>query len=139
MKKTSTSLLLLAALALLPGCSEGDVKASELIESGKKAVQDLNLDELGVDGMVAKVGDLGDSLKSKLEGIQDKAGAIDVAETMGPVVEQLNKLKKALGDKMPTIEGLNGVVTNLKDKFSGDESVMKVLQPLLDKLKNLMA
>ena len=131
-----------ATLLLLPlaftGCSEGDVSAKELIESGKQALEDIDLSKLSVDGMKEKVGELGGMLTSKLESIKDEASAVDVKKAVEPVVDQLSKLKGALGDNMPSMDQLGGIVDSLKSKFGGDEGIMSVLQPLIEKLQNLM-
>ena len=142
MKQRTTTSILLALLALTgASCGDGEVKAGDVIDSGKNALeglQDLDLDSLGVDGMKDKVGELTASLGDKLKGIQDEAGALDASKALGPVVDQLSKLKGALGDKMPAMDELGATISSLKEKFSGDAGVMAALQPLLDKLQSLL-
>ena len=140
MKAIKATPFLLALVPFIASC-DGDVKASDILDSGKEALsnlEDLDLSKLSVDDMKEKVGELTSSLGSKLEGIKDEAGAIDVAKSLGPVVDQLNNLKGVLGDNMPTMDQLGGIVDSLKSKFSGDEGIMKALQPLLEKLQSLL-
>lgn len=138
MKAIKATPFLLALLAFTAGC-DGDVKASDIMDSSKAALEDLDLGSLSVDGMKDKVGELAGMLGSKLEGIKDEAGAIDVTKAVEPVVDQLSKLKGALGDNMPSMDQLKGVIDGLKTKFGGDDSIMKVLQPLIEKLQSLLS
>ena len=77
-------------------------------------------------------------LTENFSSVKDLASAEKLKEMAGPVLENLGKVKGMLGDKMPSMESLGGAVETLKSKFSGDASIMKVLQPIIDKVKGLM-
>lgn len=140
MKATLLTPLFLTLLPFLASC-DGDVKASDVVASGKDAlgkIEDLDVSKLSVDGMKAKVGELTAALSKSFETIKDEASAIDVEKSVEPMIDSLRTLKDSLGAQMPSMDSLKATVDQLKMKFAGNESVMKVLQPLLDKLQQLL-
>ncbi len=129
--------LLLAPSAFLflfaAGCGESDVKA------GEEPPQSLDLSKLSVEGMQEKVDELTESLTAKLAEIQDRASAVKVSDAADPLVDQLARLKEALGAaSMPALDSLQAKVEELERKFSSDPQVMEALKPLLERLRALL-
>jgi len=140
MKVRKATPFLLVLFAFTSGC--GDVvDAKDVLDSGKQALgnlDDMDLGSLSLDDMKDKVGSLADTLGSKLAGIKDEAGAIDASKAVGPLLDQLTKLKGSLGDSMPGLDQLGGIVRDLETRFGGDAGIMKVLKPILDKVQGLL-
>jgi hypothetical protein len=144
MKRLSFSIAALSALLLVSACSKEEVQA-KMDEAANKAggalesLKDIDLGSLSPDALKEKANSLTDSLATQLGEIKDKASAMDVKKAAEPVVDMLSKMKGMLGENMPDLSSLNGVVDDLKAKFNSDEGVMGVLKPLLDKLQSLVS
>lgn len=138
MKALKATPLLLALLPFVTSC-DGDVKASDVVAGGKEALGKVEeLSKMSVDDMKKMAGDLVADLSKSFDKVKDQASAVDVKKTVEPLVDKLSTLKKTLGDKMPSLDSLQGTIDQLKTKFGGDGEIMKVLQPLLDKLQQLL-
>ena len=143
MKRFSLTTAALSALLLVSACSKEEVQAkmdeaADKAGSALESVKDLDLGSLSPDALKEKAAEYTESLGSKLGEIKDKASAMDVSKAAEPVVDMLSKAKDILGENMPDLSSLTGVVDDLKSKFGGDEGVMSVLKPLLDKLQSLL-
>lgn len=138
MKALKATPLLLALLPFVTSC-DGDVKASDMVASGKEALGKVeDLSKMGVEDMKKMANDLAGDLSTSFAKIKDQASAVDVKKTVEPLLDKLTTLKKTLGDKMPSLDSLQGTIDQLKTKFGDDGEIMKVLQPLLDKLQQLL-
>lgn len=138
MKALKATPLLLALLPFVTSC-DGDVKASDMVASGKEALGKVeDLSKMGVEDMKKMANDLAGDLSTSFAKIKDQASAVDVKKTVEPLLDKLTTLKKTLGDKMPSLDSLQGTIDQLKTKFGNDGEIMKVLQPLLDKLQQLL-
>jgi hypothetical protein len=135
MKVTKLSVICLLLLPFGAGC-DGDVKAGK---EGGVGIEGLDVEKLGVDGMKQKVSEIASSLTSKLQGIQDEAGAIDFKKTAEPMLQQLDTLKTSLGASLPDLSDLRKAADAVETKFKGNDAVMKVLQPVLDQVRKLTA
>ena len=128
----------LGLVSFLASCGD-DVKARDVVDSGKEALSQLgDLSKLSVDEMKKKTTELVGMLEAKFEQIKDEASAIDVRKAAEPMIQGLSSLKTTLGDKMPSLADLESALDRLETKFQGNESVMKVLRPLLDKARALL-
>ncbi|MFT5288373.1 MAG: hypothetical protein ACI8QS_001991 [Planctomycetota bacterium] len=142
--KSITSLLLVPALFLTPACS-GDVDASDIkdgvMEAGSNVLEsigDIDLSSLNLDQVKEKFSGATASMTEGLSGIKDLATAQNFADTFGPLMEKMGAMKDLLGDKMPDMSSLGGMVSGLTEKFSGDDSIMAVLKPILEKVTALV-
>ncbi|MEM7311422.1 MAG: hypothetical protein AAF682_32455 [Planctomycetota bacterium] len=132
--------VLLASLCILPltACGEGGVEASELMEKGQEALGELDLSALSPEAMTEKAGELLGGVTSKFDEIKDVASAENVKSELEPMLGQIAKLKDVLGDKMPNLDSLKTAADDLMSKFGGDTEIMKVLQPVIDKIKTML-
>lgn len=134
--------LALSALVALSACSREEVEAKmdQAHAQASAALEDLeNLDlsALSPEALQAKAGQVGEYLSDKLEEIDDQASAERVKTTIQPYVDKLVQMKDAIGERMPDMSSLSDTVDDLKARFADNESVMSVLQPLIDKLQAL--
>lgn len=121
------SLSLLAATAFLPACD----KVEDAKAAGNSAMEAVG--NLDADGMKTMVGDL----STKLGDIKDLASAEKITEQIGPMLEKLSKGKELLGGKMD-LGSLSTAVESLKARFADKADVLKVLQPVLERLTALI-
>jgi len=130
-----------AALGLGLASCEGDVKAGDPPDNAKDSlekVENLDLSKLSPETMKETVSKLVDEIASKLGDVKDLASAENLKEKVGPALEKMSKLKDVLGEKMPELSALKDAAQKLKSQFEGDSAIMKVLQPLIDKVQNLL-
>ena len=135
MKAVSCVPFVLGLVTCLASCGD-DVKASDVKDSLSQLGDDLS--KLSVDDMKKKTGEIVDMLETEFEAIKDEASAIDVRKATEPLIQSLSSLKTSLGEKMPSMADLNAALDKLEKKFQGNESVMKVLRPLIDKARQLL-
>ncbi|MDF1837750.1 MAG: hypothetical protein P1V35_07780, partial [Planctomycetota bacterium] len=72
-------------------------------------------------------------LTSKLGDIKDLASAEAITKKVGPLLDIITKGKDMLsgaGD----MGGITEAIASLKTRFAGKEDIMKVLQPLIERL-----
>jgi hypothetical protein len=134
--------LALSALVVLSACSRDEVEAKmdQAHAKASAALEDLenvDLSALSPEALQAKAGEVGEYLSDKLEEIDDKASAERVKANIQPYVDKLVQMKDAIGERMPEMDSLSEAVEDLKARFADNESVMSVIQPLIDKLKAL--
>ena len=134
--------LALSALVALAACSREEVEAKmdqahAQASAALEELEQVDLSALDPEALQAKAGELGQYLSDKLEEIDDRASAERVKATIQPYVDKLVQLKHAIGERMPEMDSLSDAVDDLKARFADNESVMSVLQPLIDKLKAL--
>ena len=130
-----------AVLGLGLASCEGDVKAGDLIDSAKGAlekVEDLDLSKLSPDALKETASGLVGDLSSKLGEVKDLASAENLSKTLGPAIEKVSQLKGLLGDKMPDLSSLKDAAEKLGSQFEGDSAIMKVLGPLIEKILSLL-
>ena len=143
MKQTLIASLCISALTLFAGCG-GESEAGKTGAPGATGTdkpagtKDIDLGKLGSDEMKSQAQELVSSLATKLEGIKDEAGAIDVKKAVEPILQQLSTMKTSLAGKMPDLSSLTKAVEALKTKFKDNEAVMKVIQPVLDQISKLV-
>ena len=127
-------------VTFLASCGEDvKAKASDVVDSSKETLSQLgDLSKLSAEDMKKKAGEIVGMLQTKFESVKDEASAIDVRKTAEPLIQGLGSLKTALGDKMPSMADLSAALDRLESKFQGNESVMKVLRPLIDKARQLL-
>ncbi len=78
-----------------------------------------------------------EALKGVTEGlgkITDLESAKSAVTSLASPMAMLASAKKLLGDKMPDLGSLGGIVGTLKEKFAGKTEILGVLQPILDKI-----
>lgn len=146
MIKNTLSVIALSSLVMLSSCSKEEIEAKmndaaaaagASLDDLKGELADLDLSALSTDAIKEKAGTVTESLTSRLGEIKDKASAVEISESVEPLVGALGKMKDALGENMPSMESLSGVVESLKEKFAGNEGIMEALKPLLEKLQAL--
>ena len=142
--KSLTTLLLVPALFLSTACS-GDVDASDIkdgvMEAGSNALEslgDIDLTSLSVDQVKEQFSGATASMTESLGGIKDLATAENFAEKFGPLMDKMGSMKALLGENMPDMSSLGDMVSGLTEKFSGDDSIMGVLKPILEKVTALV-
>lgn len=156
--KTLRILPLALALGLATGCSKSETNAAGaggaagtlgdaakgLADKAKSAFGDLSsidpssfatleagkLQEIGKTAMAA--------IASQLGSIKDVAGATSFKTTVEPMLAKLTSLKSALNGKLPDMDTVKTAIAAATTKLTGNADVMKVLQPVLDKLKGLV-
>lgn len=139
MKKLTLAALLFPALMLVPACSveEVEAKGNKAQSMAKDAIDSIDFSALSPDALKAKYDEFSGVVTKELATINDAATAENAKKVMEPVVDGLTKMKKALGDKMPSMDSMKSTFDNAKTKFADNPEVMKVLQPTIDKLKAL--
>ncbi len=137
----------LSAIAALPllllplsGC-DGGVQAHDGASGDQPAgasggLAD-SLRQLGADEMKQKADEIVASVRSSFDAVRDEVSAAKVRETVEPLLGQLETLKSSLGAKMPSLDSLKNLVADLKARFAGNDAILRVLQPVLDKIQNL--
>lgn len=148
--KSLSTLLLIPALFLAPACSgdEAQAKVGDLADSAMEAgsgmldsIKDLDVSDLGsmsADKVKEMFSGASGSIAETLGGISDVASAEKAKDMIAPMLDKLGSMKDMLGDNMPSMDSLKGAISGLTEKFSGDNSIMSVLQPILDKLQSLV-
>ena len=143
MIKNALSVLALSGLVLLSSCSKEEVEA-KMNQAASAAsdslgdLKDMDFSSLSPEVLKEKAQSVAETLKAKLSEVKDEASAVDISKTAEPLVSALDKMKTALGDKMPDLESLSGIVDSLKAKFSDNEGIMNALRPLIEKLQSLL-
>ena len=135
MKNRFLAVLGLGLTVLFSACSAEDVE--NMTAKAKDAAGSLNLDNFTPESAKEKVSEIMTDLTGKLGEIKDEASATSVVEKLKPMLQNLEQLKGFLADKMPDMSALKDAAANLTSKFSSNESIMKIVQPLLDQIKNL--
>ncbi len=101
-------------------------------------LKNLDLGALSGDALEEKASELKGMLADKLSDIKDQASAESARDMLNPILDKLEQAKKMLNDKMPNMDAVKNAANQLKEKFAGDQGVLKVLQPLLDRINALM-
>jgi hypothetical protein len=76
-------------------------------------------------------------IAAQLEAVKDLPSAQKVAGAVTPLLEKLEGVKTALGDKLPDVAEVKSAISSLKAKFQ-DSEVMQALEPMLAKLESLI-
>lgn len=134
--------LALSVLVALTACSREEVEAKmdqahAQASAALEELENLDLSALSPEALQARAAEVGEYLSDKLEEIDDQASAERVKTTIQPYVDKLVQMKDAIGERMPDMSSLSETVDDLKARFADNESVMSVLQPLIDKLQAL--
>jgi hypothetical protein len=138
--------LALAALAALAACSKAEVEAkmdkaaenaSATFDSLKREFEEIDLSGLSPEALKAKANAAAEALSEKLDEIDSPETAEKVKRAVEPVVDFLNRVKTAIGERMPSMDELQAEVEELRTRIQNDERVRKVLDPLLEKLDRL--
>ena len=137
MRRETLLFLALAFPITATGCGDAEVHAGDLVDRAKGGLEGLDLSQMSTGAMQEKVGELTRGLVSELGGIDDAASALDVKKQVEPVLGQLDRLKAALGDKMPDLGSLATLADQLRSRFQFREDVLEVLKPVLDKIRGL--
>lgn len=140
--KALTSLAAAAAcLVLGASCGDKGVSAGELAGKVKNAAESVDFDvsKLSSEELTGKMTELSGSVVEKLGSITDIDSAKDAVGMLGPIVEKMGSMKTMLGDKMPDLGALKTAAEGLASKFGGDEGIMGVLKPVLDKIMAMFA
>lgn len=146
MKQRSLTAFAVSA-TLLCACSRAEVeaKANQVADAAGASIDALQQELEAVDlsgvtpeALKAKLAIAVESLSAKLGEIKDQASAENVKQALEPVVAKLGAAKHALGEELPSREELALELDALETKFHDNEAVMKVLQPLIDRLRQLL-
>lgn len=137
---TRIKALFLALVLPFAACGEESAvsAAQDLANSAKDAVKSMDFSSLSPEAMKGKAGELMSGVTEQFSNVKDLASAEKLKEMAGPMLDGLGNLKKLMGDKMPSMESLGSAVEAMKSKFSGDSSIMKVLQPIIDQVKGML-
>ena len=119
--------MLLSATLFLPACE----KAQEVKAVGESAIEAVG--ELDMGAVSTMVSDL----SAKLGDIKDLPSAESISAKVGPMLEKLAEAKDALAGKLET-QGLSEAIGSLKSRFSDKEEILKVLEPLMERLSSIV-
>ncbi len=142
MKYLLLALCALPVLAALSACSaeEVEAKTAELESAAEGALAEF--ESLSLDKAKEKLQALSTRVTKQLAAVKDGPTAERAKQQLEPTVAALGKLKSALGEKMerlPSMEAVKLELEKFRDEFANNEAVMNVLQPLIDKLQNLLS
>jgi hypothetical protein len=133
------------ALGADAGSGRGCGKANQAAETAGASLDALQRELDGIDlsaaspeALKAKLGPAVESLSATLGEIKDQASAENIKKALEPMIAKLSQAKQALGQELPSSEELAARLDALEAKFQGNEAVMKVLKPLIDKLRQLL-
>ncbi|MCK6446421.1 MAG: hypothetical protein L6Q99_08535 [Planctomycetes bacterium] len=134
----------LALLVPLAACSKSEADTKSLTEQANAAVdganaklESIDFSKLTPEALKSNASTLFTDLGKELEGLKDAQGAKDLVAKFQPMLDQLGGLKDKLAGNLDTAS-IQKMVSDVTAKFSSNEEIMKVLQPLLDKVKSLV-
>jgi hypothetical protein len=138
---SSTWIGALLCIGLAGACSEQQAKeqAQTAKDAAATAASHVDLTKLSPEKLKETASSLVADLSAKLQAIKDEAGAKDLVKQFQPVVDQLVSLKSTMAANMPDMASLKKAVSDVTAKFANDPKIMQALQPLIDKLKTLVA
>lgn len=119
-------IVLFLALPMFASCD----KAAEV-------VGDFDLSSLTAASAPAKATEMLGKLTSGLGDITAE-NAVEKVKDLLPAATSLSAIKEKFSAVMPDMGSLSTAIEGLKTKFTGNESVMTTLKPLMDKLTGLM-
>ncbi|MEX1023465.1 MAG: hypothetical protein WD226_00180 [Planctomycetota bacterium] len=135
-------ILALAPLALVALACDGrdndmlaEVEAAD--KQATEGVKDFDFSDMNVDALKAKANEIGDELANDLRNISDRASAENVRREVQPALDALSRLKDRLGDNLPDMSDVQRTVDDLEARFADNEEVRSVLDPVLERLRNL--
>ncbi|MEZ6004312.1 MAG: hypothetical protein R3F33_09020 [Planctomycetota bacterium] len=120
--------LALLAGTCLPACGD---KTPTLADAKELA-------NLSPENAKAKATEMLGAVTKSLNGITDLESAKSAVQGLTSNLDVLSKLKSMIGDKMPDLSSLGGVVTTLKEKFAGKTDILSALGPIFEKIKALL-
>ncbi len=140
MKNSFRKILVPLALSLsvFAACSKTEGAAADVKNAAKSAAESLDLSKLSGDALKTGVAKTFTDLTAKLGEVKDEASIKDLISKFGPQIDQLSGMKSKLTGMLPDTTGLTKVIGSLTEKFKGNEGVMKLLQPFLDKITALL-
>ncbi len=140
MKQSFRTLLVPAVLSLglFAACNKAESAAADIKNQTKSAVEQLDITKLSGDALKNKVSSTFTELTTSLGNIKDEVSAKDLVAKFGPAIDSLSGMKSKLAGMMPDSSVLTKAISSVTEKFKGNDAVMKVLQPLLDKIGALL-
>jgi predicted small secreted protein len=128
------------ALALCPlaGCNKTEGAATDITNAAKKVAESVDFSKLSGDALKTQVGQTFTNLTAGLNSIKDEATAKDLIGKFGPMIDSLTSMKSKLAGNLPDTSAITKALGDVAAKFKGQEGIMKVLQPFLDKVTALL-
>ena len=137
------SLFAAAACCLFAACSKSEAGAAETTksatEAAAQALESVDLSKLTPEALAEKAKSIVADVSAQLGSLKDSQGAKDLVAKFQPLVDQLAAAKGTLATHKVDLSALKTALDGVATKFASNEEVMKVLQPLIDKLKSLAA
>ena len=131
-------IVVLASCLTLASCGEGG-SVDKTVSAATKAASNIDLSKLTPENLVAEAKTIGNDLSQELAKVKDSQGAKDLVAKFQPLIDQLSKLKTTLTAESFDMSTLSKAVTDATAKFTSNPEIMKILQPLIDKIKTLVA
>ena len=133
----SAALLAASLLALSAGCE----RAVDAAGAAREAIEDLDLDALR-DRAPEALRALGERAAQEFKGAVDRLSTEEnlrrFADDWAPVLDKLGQLKEQLGGFLPGRESLESVLGSLRRRVEENEQLQEVLEPLMDRLEELV-
>lgn len=136
MNRTSTCLAL--ALVVLPaGCD----RAVDAAGAAREALEEVDIDALG-DRAPEMLRALGERTVRDFQGAVDRLSNEEslrrLADDWAPVLEELHRIQEQLGGFLPGRDSLESVLAALRQRVEEDDQLRQALEPLMDRLEELL-
>jgi len=141
---TSRTLVLgaLLSIGLGPACGEAGAKTAQVVEAAskstaeslRKAVEELELDQLTPELAKAKVQEVIDLAARELAEVRDSAAVERVGQELQSVLDELSQLKQSIVPKL-NLATLQKTILDLIERFKNDPHVQALLKSLHEKLQ----
>jgi hypothetical protein len=143
--KIHVSLLPLALLLPLAACSKTEAGHGDAADAAKAAaneasakLESTDLSKLAPEELKKSATAAIDELRTELMNVKDVQGAKALVSKHQPKLDQLVALKDKLGANLDKA-GIQKLIDDVTAKLSSNPEVMGAIQPLVDKLKALIA
>ncbi len=135
----TVSIVAVSSCLALASCGKDGDLAENTVAAASNAVDSLDLSKLSPEALGEKAETIVGDLSQQLTNLKDSQGAKDLVAKFQPLVDQLAQAKSTLMSQSVDLSPLKDAVSQVTAKFGSDQETMKVLQPLIDKIKSLWA
>ena len=142
--KIHHTLLPLALFLPLAACSKSEAGAPKsnptdaAAAAAKEASSKIDLSKLAPEELQKKATTVVEELRTQLMSLKDVPAAKELVAKYQPTVDQLVSMKGKLGANLDKA-GIQKMIDDVVAKLSSNKELMAAVQPLIDKLKALIA
>ena len=142
--KLHHTLLPLALFLPLAACSKSEAgspksnPADAAAAAAKEASSKIDLSKLAPEELQKKATTVVEELRTQLMSLKDVPAAKELVAKYQPTVDQLVSMKSKLGANLDKA-GIQKMIDDVVAKLSSNKELMAAVQPLVDKLKALIA